>query len=101
MKLEKIETYNLTGLTQEDLSFLSEIIEKVNLSEDSSPLSIDLLHRWRNLLCTDLICEACDTKEDVQPLLCPLSNSIVTICPSCHESRKKLANEQRDNSTSE
>jgi len=97
VELEKIETFNIRGLTKEDISFLSEILEKISLSEESSPLSRELLAKWKTTSKTWLEqskepsylgCEVCEIKHSSHSS-CPITEESIKLCDDCYQARKK------------
>ena len=102
VKLEKIETFTLSGLTGDDMAFLSEVFEKITLSEDSTQASKDLLEKWKKLLQVESRqCVGCDTTENVAEALCPLTDQLENLCEECYNKREELANESTDSQPSE
>jgi len=96
MKIKKTESYTITDLSSLEISFLREMLEKVNLSDDTSELSINLLDRWRELLIEDkgTLCQGCDQqKQSTKKVSCPINNKQDLLCSECYQARKDIGNQ--------
>lgn len=84
MKLSKIEKYNLE-LSKEELLFLFEVIEKMQLEERSSPQAFEILQRFKSFRDAEisLSCDGCETDIDVRMQLDPSTHTTLPLCPTC------------------
>lgn len=92
MKLSKIEQYNLE-LSKEELLFLMEVIEKMQLDPSSPPQAFEIHQRFKAFYAAEisLTCDGCETDIDVSMKLDPATKQTLPLCPTCLAHRSGYA----------
>ena len=117
MEIKEQTTYSITDLTKEELLFFFEVVEKMELSSDSTPISFELAERFKKFreqlleseqetttwveppegVQPDPLfhgeCEGCGTTIEVKKQNCPATNVEAPLCPVCFLNREHLAEE--------
>lgn len=103
MKINKKETYSIDDLSKEELLFILEVIEKLQLSSDSTPEAHMAAKKFKEfreqivgeskptLVYEPLVCDGCETTIDVKDQLCPAEQVNKPLCPTCYVQRKHIA----------
>jgi hypothetical protein len=106
MKINKFESYSIEGLSKEEVTFLFNIVNQVQLSENSDPSAFDFIKKFKQLssqyLDTSpteqlsppeyLQCEGCESEsqsntETISMKLCPISKKSMLLCDQCFNKR--------------
>lgn len=100
MKINKKTIYSIDGLSEQEFLFFFEVIDKMQLTSESSPEAIIIAKKFKALrddllpekTTHHLMCDGCDTIDDVKEVTCPLDKTMSYLCPSCLIKRQELAN---------
>jgi hypothetical protein len=104
MKINKKEVYSIEDLSKEEILFLFEVIDKMQLAPSSSSIAFSIAEKFKSFR-DELIpreeappeefsegeCDGCSCPVPETPLLCPITNELKYLCPECYETRLKLA----------
>jgi hypothetical protein len=110
MKISKVESYSIEGLSKEEVIFLFNIVNQVQLSESSDPLAFDFIKKFKQLssqyldtppieqesLPPELLqCEGCELEsqsntETISMKLCPISKKSMLLCDQCFNKRTEI-----------
>lgn len=100
MKLKKKETFSIENLSKDELLFLFEVIEKIELSSESTHLSFEIANKFRQFReevfstpstheeINHSLCEGCESNMDVSKQTCPVSETETLLCTNCFLFRK-------------
>ncbi len=109
MKINRKESYSIDDLTKDEVLFLFEVIEKLQLSADSSQVSFDIAEKFKafhhDLFETeesneDLVCDGCEGLIEVSMVQCPAEETMLPLCPVCLLKRQHLMGINGQQSTS-
>lgn len=104
MKINKLETYSIDELSKDELVFILEVIDKIQLTEDSTPLSFEIAKRFKQMRKSleiessdseeprqeDIECNGCPTTDNVEIRPCPISKQLTPLCNKCFKSRVEI-----------
>lgn len=96
MKLSKIEQYNLE-LSKDELLFIMEVIEKMQLDPSSPPQAFAIHQRFKEFYSSEVLptsealpasdtslkCDGCETDVDVSTKFDPATKQTLPLCPVC------------------
>lgn len=96
MKINRHETFSIEGLSKEEVLFLFEVIEKLKLTPDSTPISFQIAEKFKafrkDLFAPaeedTLVCDGCETLLEVEMAHCPVEDKELPLCPVCLLHRK-------------
>jgi hypothetical protein len=90
MKLVENKSYSIENMTEVEFEVLKKIIESVQIEGSSQVL--DIVDQFRKLLqIQQLVCDGCETTQQVQVRECPHYHQQVALCDQCYQSRKELS----------
>jgi hypothetical protein len=101
MKVNKKELYSVDDLTKEELLFILEVIEKLQLAPDSTPEAHMAAKKFKQFRAemlgslqetsSDLICDGCETTINVTDQLCPIERVNKPLCHKCLVHREDVS----------
>jgi len=93
MKVNRKELYSIDDLSKDELLFIFEVIEKLQLAADSTPEAHTVASKFKHFRAemlgslqktsSDLVCDGCETTTNVTNQLCPIEQVYKPLCHKC------------------